>query len=579
MIRQLRAAGRAMRSRRRTHSQMSVRSRRGALGAIMVTAMACGITQAHPEKPMLYLKFSGPVGSQPSGKIWHKDLGWDPNCGTFYTDKPNVLHIVRDSHAQGGKALAISAMPYPGKPGAYISGRINTSAYKRGNFTYGLVEARIKLPGGPKGAGSGSWPAFWMLGSNFKKVGWPQCGEIDTMESAGNRPNIITGTIHGPGVGAGSPYRLPKDKQFWQHYHVFKVFWTPGSIQFACDAHVYACFTPSDQARGGWVFDHPFYIILNVAEGGAYGGATAHTAVFPQTMLVNWVKAYAWNLHSPRDVRAVNVGRGQIHISWADSAYDQTGFLLERSRTPDFKSLDRSWWIEPMQFSWLDQTATRGHTYFYRVAAVAPKQLSPQINGPRQPSHVLRRVLRKSRWIISAFTPVAHGVRARSAPVSSHANRMGKPILAIHCGAKHAYGIFRADIGYAVGGTPEHGTTHAILTKGVPGAAPQAIYQYSRYGTFAYHLHGFKPGGRYRVVLDLAEYYWTAPRKRLFAVFAHGHIKLTDVDIYLSAGGKDRATDDDFTVRANRQGAINLNFVSQRDNAQVNGIEVFRDGR
>jgi|GEM_PF-4570444 len=549
-----------------------------AIAAAAMLELAGGGGQLYAQQPKLRLKltFDGPVGSQPSKAIWHFDKGWDPNCGTFYTDKPDVLRIVRDPQAQGGKALAIMVRRYPGKPGAYISGRINTSAYSRGNFTYGMVEARIKVPGGPGNAGSGSWPAFWMLGSNFKQVGWPQCGEIDIMESAGNRPSVITGTIHGPNVGAGSPYRLPHKRQFWQHYHVFQVFWSPGSIQFACDSHVYACFTPSDQVRGGWVFDHPFYIILNVAEGGAYGGATAKSAKFPQTMLVNWVKVYGWNLHIPQHLRAVRLKSGVVNLTWRDATYDQTGFEIERSTSATFATLDRRWLIAPNLSAWVDRSSAAAGTYYYRMAALAPRLKSARLETPTIKSRAVKHSLSPKRWIMSAFTPA---VLATDATANRPATWSSQPVLAINCGDLKPHGAFRADVGFADGGTPEHGTNHVIRVAGVPGAAPQVVYQYSRFGSFTYHLRGLVPGKKYQVVLYLAEYYWRGPRKRLFAVFANYHLKLSDFDIYAQAGGRYRAVDESFTCHASKRGTILLKFVSQRDNAQVNGIAVFKSRR
>ncbi len=527
---------------------------------------------ASPPKLRLDLTFDGPVGSQPTKKIWFYDKGWDPNCPTYYSDSLKVMHIVRDPHAQGGKALAIMLRPYPGKKNAYISGRINTSACHKGNFTYGMVEARIKVPGGMRDAGSGSWPAFWMLGSNFKRVGWPQCGEIDIMESAGNRPNIITGTIHGPNVGAGAPYRLPRNKQFWQRYHIFQVFWSPGSIQFACDSHIYACFTPSDQSRKGWVFDHPFYIILNLAEGGAYGGPTEKGAKFPQTMLVNWVRAYEWNLRKPQHLQALKLAGGGIRLTWKDSAYDQTGFELERSESPTFATVDRRWWLAPDLSAWTDKTAIAGKPWYYRIAALSPRAISALFKLPRAEVRAITKDSKMNRWIVSKFTPV---VRATQFATSKSATDLGTPMLAINCGDMKSHGVFKADVGYADGGTPEHGTTHAIETRRVSGAAPPVVYQYSRFGSFTYHLRGLKPGNKYAVVLDWAEYYWHGPRKRLFAVFANHHLKLSDVDIYALAGGRYRAFDESFTAHADAHGTINLKFVSQRDNAQINGIEVF----
>jgi hypothetical protein len=134
------------------------------------------------------------------------------------------------------------------------------------------------------------------------------------MEYAGSRPTINQGTIHGTGyagTGVTSYYTLPAGQAFYSAYHVFAVDWRPGSIKFSVDGHVYSTMTPASLPAGGrWLFDHPFYMILNVNAGGSFGGPTGANSTFPQTMLVDYVRAYA-----PPDV----VGRS---VFYNDSAFD-----------------------------------------------------------------------------------------------------------------------------------------------------------------------------------------------------------------------------------------------------------------
>jgi beta-glucanase (GH16 family) len=170
---------------------------------------------------------------------------------------------------------------------AYTSARIVT----RGLFeqTYGRFEARIKLPWG-----QGIWPAFWLLGSNFTEVGWPACGEIDIMEYRGQETSIVHGTVHGPGYSAGNGvterYSL-QNGRFDTDFHLFAVEWGRDYIDFYVDNNLYQTITPDD-VSGEWVFDHPFYIILNIAVGGSYVGPPNETTVFPQSMLVDYVRVY-----------------------------------------------------------------------------------------------------------------------------------------------------------------------------------------------------------------------------------------------------------------------------------------------
>ena len=168
----------------------------------------------------------------------------------------------------------------------YTSARIKT----QGKFeqAYGRFEARIKIP-----YGQGMWPAFWMLGGNIKTAGWPTCGEIDIMENIGREPSIVHGTIHGPGYsganGIGAPYALSSGT-FSDNFHVFAVEWEPNQIRWYVDGQLYQTRTPADLPPGSaWVFDHPNFVILNLAVGGSWPGDPDSTTVFPQKMIIDYV--------------------------------------------------------------------------------------------------------------------------------------------------------------------------------------------------------------------------------------------------------------------------------------------------
>ncbi len=140
------------------------------------------------------------------------------------------------------------------------------------------------------------WPAFWMLGNNFDQVGWPTCGEIDIMENIGKEPAIVHGSMHGPGYsgdnGLTAAYTLPAGK-FADAFHFFTVEWEPNVVRFYVDGNLYETRTPADLPTGKtWLFDHSFFIILNVAVGGNWPGSPDATAVFPQNMLADYVRVY-----------------------------------------------------------------------------------------------------------------------------------------------------------------------------------------------------------------------------------------------------------------------------------------------
>jgi beta-glucanase (GH16 family) len=159
--------------------------------------------------------------------------------------------------------------------------------------TYGRFEARIKIP-----RGQGIWPAFWMLGDDVETgSGWPKSGEIDIMENIGKEPGMVHGTIHGPGYsgehGIGAPYSLPAGQKFADDFHIFAVEWEPETIRFYVDGHLYATRTPADLPKGTkWVYDHPFFVLLNLAVGGSWPGSPDASSIFPQEMLVDYVRVY-----------------------------------------------------------------------------------------------------------------------------------------------------------------------------------------------------------------------------------------------------------------------------------------------
>jgi beta-glucanase (GH16 family) len=172
----------------------------------------------------------------------------------------------------------------------YTSARLIT----RNKFTqtYGRFEARIKIP-----YGRGIWPAFWMLGDDIDTAGWPNCGEIDIMENSGREPSIVHGTLHGPGYsganGVTASYALPSSQKFSDDYHTFAVEWEPNVMRFYVDGLPYKKRTPADLPAGkAWVFNHPFFLILNVAVGGRFPGNPDATTVFPQLMKIDYVRVY-----------------------------------------------------------------------------------------------------------------------------------------------------------------------------------------------------------------------------------------------------------------------------------------------
>jgi beta-glucanase (GH16 family) len=241
-------------------------------------------------------EFNGPAGSTVDSTKWvfetgNGSNGWGNHELEYYTSS------TRNAAMDGAGDLVITAIKETLAPKyrcwnglcQYTSARLKT----QGKFeqAYGRFEARIRIP-----YGQGMWPAFWMLGNNIQKAGWPTCGEIDIMENIGREPSIVHGTIHGPGYsganGIGAPYTLASGN-FSDDFHVFAVEWEPNVIRWYVDGNLYQTRTPSDLPAGTqWVFDHPFFIILNEAVGGYWPGDPDATTVFPQKMTIDYVRVY-----------------------------------------------------------------------------------------------------------------------------------------------------------------------------------------------------------------------------------------------------------------------------------------------
>ena len=155
---------------------------------------------------------------------------------------------------------------------------------------YGLIAARMQVP-----AGTGLWPAFWMLGDDINAVGWPRSGEIDIMEALGQDPSVVRATIHGPAGASGYAHGHSFDtgRALTAGFHTYEISWSPNSITWLLDGVPYWSITSSALAPGqAWVFDQPFHFVLNLAVGGDYPGPPNALTPFPATLLVDWVRMY-----------------------------------------------------------------------------------------------------------------------------------------------------------------------------------------------------------------------------------------------------------------------------------------------
>jgi beta-glucanase (GH16 family) len=225
-------------------------------------------------------EFDGPELNREN---WNFDIGgngWGNAEWQAYTDKPENVRI------EDGM-LVIEAREDPSLPAGrpYSSARIKTQGLHA--WQYGRIEARMKLP-----YGQGIWPAFWMLGANNR--GWPASGEIDILEHIGREPTKIYATVHAPGYsggkGVGGNLTVPEGT-LYEDFHVYAIEWQENEIRWLFDEQEYFKITPQD-VPSAWIFDHEFYIIMNVAVGGRWPGYPNDTTVLPQFLTVDYVRVY-----------------------------------------------------------------------------------------------------------------------------------------------------------------------------------------------------------------------------------------------------------------------------------------------
>lgn len=272
----------------------------------LLAALFLALNALSPASPAWKLawadEFNLPAGAPPDAAKWtleFKGDGFGNNELEFYTRRPeNCRH-------DGKGNLVLEARKERFQNRGFSSARLHTS----GHFSqrYGRIEARLQLPAG----GKGIWPAFWMLGDNLGPKGWPACGEIDIMEWLGSAKNEIHGSLHGPGYSGANPVH-GEARIEPAGFHVYAVEWEPGQIRWYVDQKLYETRGPADLRGKAWVYDHPFFIILNLAVGGAWPGAPDASTPFPQQMLVDYVRVYTDTaLKADESVKAVEAPKAE----------------------------------------------------------------------------------------------------------------------------------------------------------------------------------------------------------------------------------------------------------------------------
>jgi beta-glucanase (GH16 family) len=243
-------------------------------------------------------EFNEPAGTPPDPAHWGHEIGdgtvngipgWGNRELQYYTDSTD------NAATDGLGNLVITAREADGSlqcfygPCRYTSARL--ISWHRREFAYGRIESRILVPDGDRGL----WPAFWSLGTNIDRVGWPRSGEIDLMEYVSREPFEVFGTVHGPGYSGGAAFGdtwIFYPERVAASYHTFAIEWQPDRIEWYVDDILYHTATPAAVAPAEWVFNAPEFLILNMAVGGFFGGPVSPDTTFPQALTIDYVRVY-----------------------------------------------------------------------------------------------------------------------------------------------------------------------------------------------------------------------------------------------------------------------------------------------
>jgi beta-glucanase (GH16 family) len=255
-------------------------------GMLVLLLAGCGAAPSPSASLVLVAadEFDGVAGASPDPAFWSFELG-----GGGFGNKELEWNTRENAALDGQGHLVITARREDHEGRAYTSARLTTRA--RRELSYGRVEARMTLP-----RGQGLWPAFWLLGASVDQVGWPACGEVDVMESRGAQPDLVYGSLHGPGYSAGDAlsFGAPAGSGLADGMHVYAAEWDPDEIRWSLDGVVYGRARATRLRRDQpWVLDgRAFFVMLDLAVGGTYGGPPDATTPFPQALVVDHVRLY-----------------------------------------------------------------------------------------------------------------------------------------------------------------------------------------------------------------------------------------------------------------------------------------------
>jgi beta-glucanase (GH16 family) len=249
---------------------------------LFIALLSSGIASAQPKERKLVWQeeFNGATLNE---KDWNFELGngCPNNCGWGNNEKQIYT---KDNHSLKNGYLVINVLK--NDDGGYTSTRITTAGKQE--FQYGRMEARAKIP-----TGKGIWPAFWMLGANINKVGWPKCGEIDILEYVGREPHKVFTSLHTQDShGNTINTKITQIDNIEEGFHLYAIEWTKDKIEFLVDNQSVYTFSPDKKDDNTWPFNQPFYFLINVAVGGNFGGHDVDNSIFPHEYTIDYIRVY-----------------------------------------------------------------------------------------------------------------------------------------------------------------------------------------------------------------------------------------------------------------------------------------------
>ncbi len=245
-----------------------------------IITVSCFLFIGCKEEEKTFMLFEDFTSNTLNTDIWNYDLenGCPNLCG--WGNKERQLYTKENISIKNGK-LVIKASK---KDTLYFSGKIHTK--EKFEFMYGIVEVKAKLP-----KGYGLWPAIWMLGNDIDTNTWPSCGEIDMMEYVGREPHKIYTSIHNAASYGNTIYsKKTIINSIENGFHVYKMKWTKEAIIFYIDTKKVYTYSPKKKNIKNWPYNKPFYLILNMAIGGNFGGPKVDDTIFPQEFIIDYIK-------------------------------------------------------------------------------------------------------------------------------------------------------------------------------------------------------------------------------------------------------------------------------------------------